>query len=108
MWVICRKRQGIGPEEETTMPGDHMETLLRNEDVTRVVAEIPPGHRHLRTTVTFADGSSITFQEATMAALVRTYIAVKTHPLRTRVVLTGRRVENRKAEYAEWQLVEGA
>jgi len=85
-----------------------METLLRNEDVTRVVAEIPPGHRHLLTTVTLADGSSITFQEATLAALVRAYTAVKTHPLRTRVVLTGRRIENRKAEYAEWQLVEGA
>jgi hypothetical protein len=90
------------------MPRDTMETLLRNEDVARVVAEIPPGHRHLLTTVTLADGSSITFQEATLAALVRAYIAVKTHPLRTRVVLTGRRIENRKAEYAEWQLVEGA
>ena len=87
--------------------GDSLETLLRNEDVTRVETEIPQGHHHLRTTVTLADGSSITFQEATMAALVRAYIAVKTHPLRTRVVLTGRRIESRKAEYAEWQLVEG-
>jgi hypothetical protein len=82
--------------------------LLRNEDVARVVAEIPQGHQHLRTTVTLADGSSITFQEATIAALVRAYVAVKTHPLRTRVVLTGKRVENRKSDYAEWQLVEGA
>jgi hypothetical protein len=84
-----------------------MERLLRNEDVARVVAEIPQGHHHLLTTVTLADGSSITFQEATLAALVRAYVAVKTHPLRTRVVLTGKRIENRKAEYAEWQLVEG-
>ena len=90
------------------MPEGTMERLLRNEDVARVVAEIPQGHRHLLTTVTLADGSSITFQEATLAALVRAYVAVKTHPLRTRVVLTGRRIENRKAEYAEWQLVEGA
>jgi hypothetical protein len=88
--------------------GDNLDRLLSNEDVTRVVAEIPQGHRHLRTTVTLADGSSITFQEATVAALVRAYIAINTHPLRTRVVLTGRRVENRKSEYAEWQLVEGA
>ena len=80
--------------------------MLRNEDVTRVVAEIPQGHRHLRTTVTLADGSSITFQEATIAAIVRAYVAVKTDPLRDRVVLTGRIVEGRKTGYAEWQLLE--
>ena len=80
--------------------------VLRNEDVTRVVAEIPQGHRHLRTSVTLADGSSITFQEATIAAIVRAYIAVKTDPLRDRVVLSGQRVESRKTGYAEWQLVE--
>jgi hypothetical protein len=93
---------------EVTMPVNYQERVLSNEDVARVVAEIPPGHNHLRTTVTLADGTSFTFQEATMAALVRAYVAVKTHPMRTRVVLTGRRIENRKPEYAEWQLVEGA
>ena len=81
-------------------------TVVRNEDVARVVAEIPQGHRHLRTTVTLADGTSITFQEATIAAIVRAYVAVKTGPLRSRVVLEGRRVEKRKAGYAEWQLLE--
>ena len=85
---------------------DELETVLRNEDVTRVVAEIPEGHRHLRTTMTLADGSSLTFQEATMAALVRAYISVKTDPLRSRVVLAGKRVEGRKTGYAEWQLLE--
>jgi hypothetical protein len=90
------------------MLGDTLEKELKNEDVTRVVVEIPPGHRHLRTTVTLADGTSLTFQEATVAALLRAFVAVKTHPLRTRAVLTGRRIENRKGEFAEWQLVEGA
>ena len=83
-----------------------METVLRNEDVLEVVAEIPSGHRHLRTTVLLADGSSFTFQEATMAALVRAYVAVKTDPCRTRVVLKGRRVQEHKEGYAEWQLLE--
>lgn len=86
---------------------DPVERVLRNEDVVRVVAEIPEGHLHLRTTVTLADGSSFTFQEATMAAVVRAYVAVKTHPLRKRAVLTGRLVRERKEGYAEWQLVEG-
>ena len=81
-------------------------TVLRNEDVTRVVAEIPQGHRHLRTTVTLADGSCVTFQEATIAAIVRAYVAVKTDPLRDRVVLAGRMVEGRKTGYAQWQLME--
>jgi hypothetical protein len=89
----------------TTQASDG-ETILRNEDVARVVAEIPQGHSHLRTTVTLADGSSITFQEATVAAIVRAYVAVKADPLRSRVVLAGRRVESRKAGYAEWQLLE--
>lgn len=81
-------------------------TILRNEDVTQLLAEIPLGHRHLRTTLTLADGSAITLQEATIAAIVRAYVAVKTDPLRSCVRLTGRRVESRKAGYAEWQLLE--
>ena len=80
--------------------------VLRNEDVTEVVAEIPDGHRHLRTRVTFADGSAITFQEATMAALVRAYVAVKTDPRRKRVTFRGQRLAERKEGYAEWQLLE--
>jgi len=79
---------------------------VRNEEVMRLVAEIPQGHRHLRTTLTLADGSSLTLQEATVAAIVRAYLAVKTDPLRDRVVLTGRRLAKRKAGYAEWQLLE--
>jgi hypothetical protein len=92
-------------EEQVTMQED-LTRILRNEDVTRVVAEIPQGHRHLRTTLMLADGSSITFQEATIAAVVRAYVAVKTDPLRDRVVLAGRRVAGGKPGYAEWQLLE--
>lgn len=80
--------------------------VLRNEDVTRIVAEIPEGHRHLRTTLTLEDGTTVTFQEATVAALVRAYVAVKTDPLCSRVALEGRKVPGRKEGYAEWQLLE--
>lgn len=81
-------------------------TILRNEDVVEIVAEIPEGHLHLRTTLTLGDGSSMTLQEATVAAIVRAYVAVKTDPRRTRVRLTGRRLAGRKSGYAEWQLLE--
>ena len=83
-----------------------MATVLRNEDVTEIVAEVPERHRHLRITVTLADGSSITLQEAAVAAIVRAYVAVMTDPLRNRVVLRGRKVPGRKDGYAEWQLME--
>ena len=82
------------------------DVVLRNEDVVAIIAEIPEGHRHLRTTVRLADGSSITFQEATIAAVVRAYTAVKTHPVRTRVALKGAKVEDGKRGYANWQLLE--
>lgn len=93
-------------ETETTPDTGTAAKIVRNEDVAGVLAEIPEGHRHLRTTLTFADGSSFTFQEATIAAIVRAYIAVKTDPVCKRVVLTGRTVEGRKPGYAEWQLIE--
>jgi hypothetical protein len=80
--------------------------VVRNEEVAGIVAEVPEGHRHLRTTITFDDGCSITFQEATVAALVRAYITVKTDPVRNRVALSGRKLESRKQDYAEWQLLE--
>lgn len=82
------------------------ETILRTEDIMRVVAEIPQGHLHLRTTITLSDGSSLTLQEATVAAIVRAYIGVKTDPLRERMELTGRKAETRKKGFAEWQLLE--
>ena len=80
--------------------------VLRNEDVVGLVAEIPEGHHHLRTTLTLADGISLTFQEATLAAIVRAYIAVKTDPKRTSVTMHGGLMEQRKPGYAEWQLTE--
>lgn len=80
--------------------------VLKNEDVAEIVAEIPEGHRHLRTTVRLADGFAITLQEATVAAIVRAYIEVKTDPLRTGVTLKGQKVPGRKEGYAEWQLLE--
>jgi len=86
------------------MGGKHR--VVRNEAVAEVVVEVPEGHQHLRTTLRLTDGTEFVLQEATVANLVRAYVAVKTHPSRTAVRLVGRRVEDRKAGYAEWQLVE--
>ncbi len=71
-----------------------------------MIAEIPAGHRHLRTTVVLVDGTELVFQEAAIANIVRAYVSVKTHPTATRLVLTGKRLAERKEGYAEWQLLE--
>ena len=80
--------------------------IVRNEDVKELTSEIPEGHKHLRVSMTLYDGTEITFQEATVANLVRAYITVKTHPETNKIILKGKRLPKRKEGYADWQLVE--
>ncbi len=82
--------------------------LYPNECVSRIIAAIPPGHYHLRLVLEFRDGTRIVLHEATVAALVRAYIDIVTHPSRRGVILESRRLgrSERKHGYAEWQLVE--
>ncbi len=79
--------------------------VYRNEDVKRVVAFIPPGHMHVRVLIELPD-AVIVLQEATVAGIVRAYIDVATHPTRRAVELVSRRLSERKAGFAESQLVE--
>jgi len=80
--------------------------VLRNEDVRRVLVGVPRGHRHVRALIELSDGSKLVLQEATLANIVRAYIAVATHPLRRGVELVGVRLKDRKAGFAEYQLLE--
>lgn len=80
--------------------------VIANEEIKELIAEVPEGHRHLRTTLVLQDGREITLQEATVANLVRAYITVKTHPARDSIRLRGRKLASRKEEFAEWQLLE--
>jgi hypothetical protein len=82
--------------------------IIANEEVKELIASIPRGHQHLRITLVLQDGREVTFQEATIAGLVRAYISVKTHPVYTGVRLAGKRLSQRKEGYAEWQLLETA
>ncbi len=79
---------------------------IANEDIIAVLAEIPAGHRHIRTKIVLGDGTEFTFQEASIANIVRAYVTLKTDPLKVSVRLKGERVAGRKPGYAEWQLVE--
>ena len=80
--------------------------ILKNEDVKELITEIPEGHKHVRTTIIFNDGTEMIFQEATIANLVRAYIKVKTHPILNKIILKGTKLTDRKVGYAEWQLLE--
>ncbi len=94
--------QGPGLGEENA--GNPM--IIHNEDIKELIAEIPEGHRHLRTTVVLQDGAEFVFQEAAIANLVRAYITVKTHPTIKKVILKGKRIADSKEDFAEWQMVE--
>lgn len=80
--------------------------IIKNEDIKELIAEIPEGHKHLRTRIVLQDGTELVFQEAAIANLVRAYINVKTHPTAKKIILKGRKLSERKDGYAEWQLVE--
>jgi len=80
--------------------------IIHNEEVKEMLVEFPQGQKHLRTTIILHDGNEFTFQEATIANLVRAYITAKTHPETTRIRLKGMRLSERKEGYSEWQLLE--
>ncbi len=82
------------------------ELVIRNEDVREVHLEVPEGHRHLRTTLVLSSGQRIVLQEATVANIVRAFVTVKTHPQIERVVLKGRKLNQRKEGFAQWQVLE--
>lgn len=78
-----------------------------NECVRRVIAFIPEGHMHTRFILDLGDQVMV-LHEAAVAALVRAYALVATHPTRRAVELEIRRLgkRERKPGYAEWQLLE--
>jgi hypothetical protein len=82
--------------------------IIHNEDIRELIAEVPEGHKHVRSTILFQDGTEWVLQEATVANLVRAYITVKTHPTTARVKLEGRRLTTAKEGHADWQLLEVA
>ncbi len=79
--------------------------VLRNMDVKRIIAGIPRGHKHLRLVLESTSGI-IVLHEATVAAIVRSYINIVAHPVRRGLELVGTIPDNIKPGYAEHQLLE--
>ena len=95
---------GVG--QHATVPNMDFHLLLRNRHVARVVVGIPEGHEHIRARIESDGGDVITLQEATLAALVRAYLSVSTHPQRKAVELRSMAVEQSKQGFAMHQLME--
>lgn len=81
--------------------------IYRNSDVLKIVGFIPPGHRHIRLAIVLKD-QIIVLQEATVAAIVRAYIDIISHPTRKAIEYIQVKLDKniRKNGYAEHQLVE--
>ena len=79
---------------------------LRNEDIESVLLAVPEGHRHLRLVIRPKDGQTIVLQEATVAAIVRAYTTIKTHPSKRAIKMVSRKPEGLKKGYAADQLIE--
>lgn len=81
--------------------------VYRNSDILKIAAFIPPCHKHLRLAIVTKD-QVIVLHEATVAAIVRAYIDITTHPIRRAVEYTHVKLDKnaKKQGYAEDQLIE--
>ncbi len=82
--------------------------IIRNEDMEKALLGVPKGHKHLRICMRLNSGTTLIFQEATIANISRAYVTLKTHPsvqaqeLRIKTLTE----EQRKEGYATHQLIE--
>ncbi|MDZ7372473.1 MAG: hypothetical protein ONB23_00760 [candidate division KSB1 bacterium] len=77
----------------------------RLEDVEECLLATPTGHKHLRLVLRYGNQVLI-LPEAVVAAIVRAYVAIQTHPQRRAVALRLVKLDVRKDGYAEYQLLE--
>lgn len=82
--------------------------VYRNSDIIKIAAFIPPCHKHLRLVVVTKD-QIVVFHEATVAAIVRAYINIISHPIKRAVEYVQVKLDKdrKKPSYAEHQLIEG-
>ncbi|MBI5190162.1 MAG: hypothetical protein HZA22_05765 [Nitrospirae bacterium] len=79
---------------------------IRNEDISSALLAVPEGHTHLRLALTTKDGENVVLSEAAIAAIVRAYTTVKTHPVKRAVKLVSETPVGLKKGYAKHQLIE--
>ena len=80
--------------------------VIKNEDISQAIIAVPEGHSHLRLALTTKDGDTVILQEAALAAVVRAYTTLKTHPVKRAVKLVSVKPVRLKEGYAKDQLLE--
>jgi len=79
---------------------------LRNRHVVRLVLGTPAGGEGIQARIQTNEGDVIALEGATLAALVRAYMAVTTHPTLQAIELRAAALEPAKAGFATHQLIE--
>ena len=79
---------------------------LSTHDVKQLLFGIPENHRHCRLMIKTNQDQVLVCSEALVAAIVRAYIWVKTHPERLAVEMNQKILEQHKDDFAMYQLLE--
>jgi len=84
-----------------------MVKIYGNRDVEEIVVAIPRGHKHVRMLIRFND-QEIVLNEATIAAIARSYLSIILHPQRRGLVLRKHKFNRGEVKegYDEYQLIE--
>ncbi|MDZ7331858.1 MAG: hypothetical protein ONB31_07750 [candidate division KSB1 bacterium] len=79
---------------------------LSTQNVMQMLFGIPENHKHCRLVLKTEQAATLVFSEALVAAIVRAYVTVKTHPTQGGLEMTSQPISNGKADFATWQLLE--
>jgi hypothetical protein len=81
-------------------------THLSTDAVDRLLFAIPATHKHYRLALITRENECLILSEAVVAAVVRAYVGIKTHPLLTGIEMTSVTLPSPKEDFANHQLLE--
>lgn len=79
---------------------------LATDAIDRLLFAIPATHKHYRLALITREKECLMLSEAVVAAVVRAYVGIKTHPLRTGIEMTSVPLPLPKENFASHQLLE--
>ncbi|MDZ7263437.1 MAG: hypothetical protein ONB16_02550 [candidate division KSB1 bacterium] len=81
-------------------------TQLSTKDVDRLLFGVPTDHKHCRLALITTRDECFILSEALVAAIVRAYVSLKTHPQLKTIEMNSSRSSWPKADFADYQLLE--
>ncbi len=79
---------------------------LSTSNVTQLLYGFPDNHQHCRLILKTDQTPPLILTEALVAAIVRSYVTIQTHPVRQGVEMTAQLIQEPKSNYTSWQLLE--